>query len=328
MIDSGVFVFTGTKHGIIAQFSCQSDNFTLYRTSIAFASRAASKRPPTSFERRRKMTVSAAAVRASDKQLADAIRALAMDAVEAAKSGHPGMPMGMAEIAVALWNRHLRHNPKNPHWPNRDRFMLSNGHGSMLQYALLHLSGYDLPDGRASPFPATPLEDAGPSRSRRHPRRRDDHGAARTGPGQRRRHGARGKAAGRAIQPAGPRGRRSSHLRLPGRRLPDGRHFARSVLARRHLAAGQTHRDLRRQRHIHRRPCAGMVHRRHAAALRGLRLARHRQRRRARRGRRRCRDRGRESGDRQAHAHLLQDDDRQRRADQGRHRSRPRRRIG
>src|SRR5450755_3582294 len=91
------------------------------------------------------MTVTAAAMHASDKQLADAIRALAMDAVEAAKSGHPGMPMGMAEIAVALWNRHLRHTPANPHWPNRDRFMLSNGHGSMLQYALLHLTGYDLP---------------------------------------------------------------------------------------------------------------------------------------------------------------------------------------
>ncbi|MEP7328645.1 MAG: transketolase, partial [Betaproteobacteria bacterium] len=83
--------------------------------------------------------------RASDHDLANAIRALAMDAVEAAKSGHPGMPMGMAEIAVALWKRHLRHNPANPHWPDRDRFMLSNGHGSMLQYALLHLSGYDLP---------------------------------------------------------------------------------------------------------------------------------------------------------------------------------------
>src|SRR5437762_9436248 len=77
--------------------------------------------------------------------LANAIRALAMDAVEKAKSGHPGMPMGMAEIAVALWNRHLRHNPANPHWPDRDRFVLSNGHGSMLQYALLHLSGYELP---------------------------------------------------------------------------------------------------------------------------------------------------------------------------------------
>src|SRR5437867_125519 len=77
--------------------------------------------------------------------LANAIRALTMDAVQAANSGHPGMPMGMAEIAVALWTRHLRHNPANPHWVDRDRFVLSNGHGSMLQYALLHLSGYDLP---------------------------------------------------------------------------------------------------------------------------------------------------------------------------------------
>jgi transketolase len=77
--------------------------------------------------------------------LANAVRALAMDAVQAANSGHPGMPMGMAEIAVALWNRHLRHNPANPHWPDRDRFVLSNGHGSMLQYALLHLTGYALP---------------------------------------------------------------------------------------------------------------------------------------------------------------------------------------
>ena len=79
------------------------------------------------------------------KPMADALRALAMDAVEAAKSGHPGMPMGMAEIAVALWTRHLRHDPGRPDWPDRDRFVLSNGHGSMLLYALLHLSGYDLP---------------------------------------------------------------------------------------------------------------------------------------------------------------------------------------
>src|SRR5579859_3298190 len=82
---------------------------------------------------------------ASDAELANAIRALAMDAVEAARSGHPGMPMGMAEIAVALWKRHLKHNPANPAWPDRDRFLLSNGHGSMLQYSLLHLTGYDLP---------------------------------------------------------------------------------------------------------------------------------------------------------------------------------------
>lgn len=77
--------------------------------------------------------------------MANAIRALAMDAVQQANSGHPGAPMGMADIAVALWGRHLRHNPRNPHWPDRDRFVLSNGHGSMLIYALLHLTGYDLP---------------------------------------------------------------------------------------------------------------------------------------------------------------------------------------
>jgi len=76
--------------------------------------------------------------------LTSAIRALAMDAVQKANSGHPGMPMGMAEIAEVLWNHHLRHNPADPAWPDRDRFVLSNGHGSMLLYALLHLSGYDL----------------------------------------------------------------------------------------------------------------------------------------------------------------------------------------
>jgi len=81
---------------------------------------------------------------ATRTDLANAIRALAMDAVEKAKSGHPGAPMGMAEIAEVLWNHHLRHNPANPKWPDRDRFVLSNGHGSMLLYALLHLTGYDL----------------------------------------------------------------------------------------------------------------------------------------------------------------------------------------
>ncbi|HPV24113.1 MAG TPA: 1-deoxy-D-xylulose-5-phosphate synthase N-terminal domain-containing protein, partial [Casimicrobium sp.] len=75
---------------------------------------------------------------------ANAIRILAVDAVAQAKSGHQGMPMGMAEIAVALWAKHLRHNPANTHWANRDRFVVSNGHGSMLPYALLHLSGYAL----------------------------------------------------------------------------------------------------------------------------------------------------------------------------------------
>ncbi|WP_176085312.1 transketolase [Martelella sp. HB161492] len=82
--------------------------------------------------------------KASSTDLANAIRVLSMDAVQKAVSGHPGMPMGMAEIGVALWTRHLKHNPKNPAWLDRDRFVLSNGHGSMLLYSLLHLTGYDL----------------------------------------------------------------------------------------------------------------------------------------------------------------------------------------
>jgi transketolase len=91
------------------------------------------------------MTQSSPATASAHSDMASAIRALAMDAVQQANSGHPGMPMGMADIAVALWGRHLRHNPANPGWADRDRFVLSNGHGSMLLYALLHLTGYDLP---------------------------------------------------------------------------------------------------------------------------------------------------------------------------------------
>ncbi|MFN7857281.1 MAG: transketolase, partial [Acidovorax sp.] len=86
------------------------------------------------------------------QQMANAIRALAMDAVQQANSGHPGAPMGMADMAVGLWARHLKHNPVNPQWFDRDRFVLSNGHGSMLLYALLHLTGYDLPIGELKNF--------------------------------------------------------------------------------------------------------------------------------------------------------------------------------
>ena len=81
----------------------------------------------------------------SRRELANAIRALSMDAVQKANSGHPGAPMGMADIAEVLWNDFMNHNPTNPQWSNRDRFVLSNGHGSMLIYSLLHLTGYDLP---------------------------------------------------------------------------------------------------------------------------------------------------------------------------------------
>ena len=81
---------------------------------------------------------------ADRKHLANAIRFLSMDAVQKAKSGHPGAPMGMADIAEVLWRSFLKHNPTNPKWADRDRFVLSNGHGSMLIYSLLHLTGYDL----------------------------------------------------------------------------------------------------------------------------------------------------------------------------------------
>jgi transketolase len=91
------------------------------------------------------MTTLAHATPMHADQMANAIRALTMDAVQAANSGHPGAPMGMADMAVALWGSHLSHNPSNPGWINRDRFVLSNGHGSMLIYAVLHLTGYDLP---------------------------------------------------------------------------------------------------------------------------------------------------------------------------------------
>ena len=104
--------------------------------------------------------------------MANAIRALAMDAVQKANSGHPGMPMGMAEIAVALWARHLRHNPADPKWIDRDRFVVSNGHGSMLLYALLHLSGYALSMDEIKNFrqlhsktPASPMQLAWPWQS-------------------------------------------------------------------------------------------------------------------------------------------------------------------
>src|SRR5205814_10345235 len=129
----------------IAQYLCFRDNFQLLPAEIPSLHNT-----PLSIATNMPDTVTTAhnasfVERAPDHELANAIRALAMDAVENAKSEHPGMPMGMAETAVALWTRHLRHDPANPHWADRDRFVLSNGHGSMLQYALLHLAGYDLP---------------------------------------------------------------------------------------------------------------------------------------------------------------------------------------
>ena len=187
------------------------------------------------------------------RRLANAIRALAMDAVQKANSGHPGMPMGMADIAEVLWNDHLRHNPANPHWPNRDRFVLSNGHGSMLLYALLHLTGYDLPMDELKTLPPAGSKTPGHPEHGIDAGRRDDHRPARPGPRERGRHGARGALLAAEFNRPGHDDRRSPHLRVPRRRLPDGRHLARSLLARRHAEARQADRVLRRQRHLDRR---------------------------------------------------------------------------
>ena len=133
---------------------------------------------------------------ATRQDLANAIRALAMDAVQKANSGHPGMPMGMADIAEVLWNHHLRFNPANPHWPDRDRFVLSNGHGSMLLYALLHLTGFDLPMEEIKRFRQLHSKTPGHPEHGHDAWRGDHHRAARPGLRQRGRHGDRRAHAG------------------------------------------------------------------------------------------------------------------------------------
>ena len=120
------------------------------------------------------------------RELANCIRALSMDAVQQANSGHPGAPMGMADIAEVLWRDFLKHNPANPRWHDRDRFILSNGHASMLLYALLHLTGYPLSHGRDQEFPPARQPHRGPPGARSGARHRDHHRPARPGPRQRR----------------------------------------------------------------------------------------------------------------------------------------------
>jgi transketolase len=164
------------------------------------------------------------------RQLANAIRALSMDAVQKANSGHPGMPMGMADIAQVLWSDFLKYNPSNPQWPDRDRFVLSNGHGSMLLYSLLYLTGYPMTIDEIKRFRQLGSHTAG------HPEYEPHLGIETTtgpaGPGSRewRRDGDRREDARGHVQPARSRGRRSPHVRIPRRRVPHGRHLARGVL--------------------------------------------------------------------------------------------------
>ena len=183
---------------------------------------------------------------ATRKDLTNAVRALAMDAVQKANSGHPGMPMGMAEIAEVLWNHHLRHNPANPKWPDRDRFVVSNGHGSMLIYALLHLTGYDLPMEELKRFRQLH------SRTPGHP----EYGVT---PGVETTTGPLGQGLANAVGMAISERLLAAEFNRPGfeivnhhtyvfarRRLPDGRHFPRGVLAGGHPRTGKDDCLLRR----------------------------------------------------------------------------------
>ena len=190
------------------------------------------------------------------------IRTLALDAVEKAASGHPGTPMAMAPVGYTLWSRFLRYDPDRPDWPNRDRFVLSVGHASLLLYSLLHLAGVREidADGRHTGRPAVSLDDIkqfrqldsrtpGPSRISRDHRRRSDHRPARPGLRERGRHGDRRALARRAFQPRRRHPVRSRRLRPVQRRRHDGRRGERGGLARRASQAFEPVLDLRQQPH-------------------------------------------------------------------------------
>ena len=185
-----------------------------------------------------------------DQLCVNTIRALAIDAVQKANSGHPGLPLGAAPVGYSLFTRTLRYNPKNPHWPDRDRFVLSAGHGSALLYSLLHLTGYDLPLDQLKQFRQFGSQTPG------HPERGDTAGVeTTTGPlgqgfGNARRHGDRRAPPGGALQPARPRDRRPPHLRAGRRRRPDGRHRAGGRVARRPPRPRQARLLLRLEPHL------------------------------------------------------------------------------
>ena len=185
-------------------------------------------------------------------RMANAIRALAMDAVEKAKSGHPGMPMGMADVATVLFTRFLKFDPADPHWPDRDRFVLSAGHGSMLLYALLYLTGYkEMTLDELKHFRQLALEDAGPSRRASSPRasRRPPARSARASPP---------RSAWRSPSACWrPSSATTSSTTTPSCSARDGdlmegiSHEAIALAG--HLQAQQADLPLRRQRHLDRR---------------------------------------------------------------------------
>ena len=205
----------------------------------------------------------------------DTIRALAMDAVQKANAGHPGTAMALARVAYLLYRDVLRHNPADPHWPGRDRFILSAGHACMLQYASLHLSGYDVTIDDLEQFRQWGSRTPGHPECGHTRRGRDDDGAARPGLRERRRHGDRAALPRRPLQPPPPPDRRQLDLRDLLRRRPDGRGHAGGGLDRRPPRARPARLRLRRQPHHDRRHDLDLVHDRgQGQAVRGVRLAR------------------------------------------------------
>ena len=246
-----------------------------------------------------------------EERCIDTIRFLAVDGVQKANSGHPGMPMGAAAVAHTLFTRHLRFDPADPAWPDRDRFVLSAGHACMLLYSLLHLTGYDLTLDDLKAFRQWGSKTPGPPRVRAHRRRRDDHRPARPGLRQRRRHGRRRALPRRHVQRrrAGVMDHFTYVLAGDGDMMEGVSSEAASFAG--HQKLGKLDRPLRRQPHHHRRLHRPRLHRGRLRALRGLRLARaegrrRQRRRRHRRGHRRGQGRDRQAvADRRAHAHRL-----------------------
>ena len=251
-----------------------------------------------------------------DQPVTAALRMLAVDAVERAKSGHPGAPMGLAEVAAVLWRQLSAPQPGKSGVARPRPFRAVERPRLDAALCLAASDRLRSADRRTQALSPAALENPRPSRIRRHAGRRDDNGAARPGLRQCGRHGDRREDACRAIQPSRSHRRRSSHLRHRRRRLHDGGHQPRSGVVGRPARSRQAHRHLRRQRHLDRRQGHGVVRRRHGETFRSLWLARGARCRRTRSDRDRCRAGGRGRRRRAAEPHLLQDRDRPRRPDQ------------
>ena len=208
-----------------------------------------------------------------DRLVINTIKTLAIDAVQKANSGHPGTPMGLAEYAYVLWTRFLKHDPARPDWPDRDRFVLSAGHASMLLYSLLHMAGYGLTLDDLRQFRQWQSRTPGHPEHGMTPGVEVTTGPLGQGARERGRDGDRRADAGRALQCRWAHDRRSLHLRHPLRRRHDGRRAGGGGLDRRPSRPRPADLLLRRQPHHDRR-----LDRSHALggrgrALRGLRLA-------------------------------------------------------